>query len=54
MAESLGGRLWITAPNEPELEFEIKTTVVRIGREREPDNDLVIEHGWVSRAHARI
>lgn len=54
MAESLGGRLWITAPNEPEHEFEIKTTVVRIGRAREPDNDLVIEHGWVSRAHARI
>ena len=54
MAESLGGRLWITAPNEPEHEFEIKTTVVRIGRAREPDNDLAIEHGWVSRAHARI
>ena len=54
MADSLGGRLYITAPNEPEREFEIKTTVVRIGRAREPDSDLAIEHGWVSRAHARI
>jgi len=54
MAESQGGRLYVTAPNEPEREFEIETAVVRIGREREPDNDLVIEHGWVSRSHARI
>jgi len=54
MADSLGGNLPITAPNEPERTFEIKTTVVRIGRVREPDNDLTIEHGWVSRKHARI
>ncbi|MEA3407493.1 MAG: FHA domain-containing protein [Chloroflexota bacterium] len=54
MTESFGGSLHITSPGEPEWVFPIEEAVVDIGRAPGPDNDLVLEHGWVSRRHARI
>lgn len=54
MAESLGGRLIITAPDEPEQVHEIQSAVVRIGRLPAPQNEIALVHGQVSRAHARI
>ncbi len=54
MAESLGGKFVITAPDAPEWVFEITQAIVRIGRSPAPQNDIVLEHGWVSRSHARI
>ncbi|MFP3896130.1 MAG: FHA domain-containing protein [Anaerolineales bacterium] len=52
MAERFEGSLLITSAGEPEQIFTIEEAVVDIGRA--PDNDLVLEHGWVSRQHARI
>lgn len=54
MAESFGGSLRIVSPDEPERVFPIEEAVVGVGRAPAPDNDLVLEHGWVSRRHARI
>jgi phage tail-like protein len=53
MTESLRAKLIITSPDEPERVFEVERPVVRIGREQE-QSDLVLAHGWVSRAHARL
>lgn len=53
MAENLRGKLIITSPDEAERIFEIDRPIVRIGRERE-QSDLLLAHGWVSRAHARL
>ena len=54
MPESLGGKLYITSPDEPERVVPIERTVIRLGRAPAPENDLVLEHGWVSRTHVRI
>ena len=54
MTESLGGKLYITSPEEAMRVFVIEQPVVRIGREPPPHNDLVLQHGWVSRTHACI
>ena len=54
MAESLGGRITITSPDEPGRVFEIDSAVVRIGRSAAPENEIVLPHDWVSRSHARI
>jgi phage tail-like protein len=54
MAKSFGGSLHITSAGEPERIFPIEEAVISIGRAPAPDNDLVLEHGWVSRRHARI
>jgi pSer/pThr/pTyr-binding forkhead associated (FHA) protein len=53
MAESLG-QLVITSPDEPERVFEITSPIVRVGRAPEPQNDLVLNHSIVSRAHMRL
>lgn len=53
MTESMGAKLVISSPDEPERIFEIDKPVTRIGREAE-QADLLLAHGWVSRAHARI
>jgi phage tail-like protein len=53
MAESMG-KIIITSADEPERTFEITTPIVRVGRAPEPQNDLVLNHSWVSRAHLRI
>ena len=50
---SPGGSLRITAPDQAEWSYAIDRPVVRIGR-AEADTDLVLPHGWVSRAHARL
>ncbi len=52
MASELG-RLIITTPDEPERAFEITAAITRIGRES-AQSDIVLAHGWVSRAHARL
>lgn len=52
-AATLGSKLRITAPDQPEWVFEIDRPVIRIGRSQ-ADTDLVLAHGWVSRAHARL
>ena len=54
MPDTLGGKIIITSPDAPEREFVITQAVVRIGRLPAPQNDIVLEHGWVSRAHARL
>jgi phage tail-like protein len=54
MAEPLGGKLYITSPDEAERVYSIQGALVRIGRVPLPQNDLALEHAWVSRAHARI
>ena len=54
MTESLGGKLHITSPDEPERGYPLDQPVVRIGRAPAPENDLALSHGWVSRTHARI
>ncbi|MHB1354899.1 MAG: FHA domain-containing protein [Anaerolineae bacterium] len=53
MAESLG-KIVVTSADEPERVFEITGPIVRVGRAPEPQNDLVLNHSWVSRAHLRI
>jgi len=53
MTTSLG-RIIITSPDEPQREFEITMPIVRVGRAPEPQNDLVLNHSWVSRAHLRL
>jgi phage tail-like protein len=53
MAESMG-KIIVTSADEPERVFEITTPIVRVGRAPEPQNDLVLNHSWVSRAHLRI
>ncbi len=50
---SLGGSLRIAAPDQAEWSYALDRPVVRIGR-AEADTDLVLPHGWVSRAHARL
>jgi len=50
---SLGGSLRIAAPDQAEWSYAIDRPVVRIGR-ADVDTDLVLPHGWVSRAHARL
>ena len=54
MAETLGGRLVITSPDAQEQVYNITLPVIRIGRLPAPQNDLVLDHLWVSRAHARL
>ncbi len=54
MTEGFGGSLHITSAGEPERIFPIEEAVISVGRAPAPDNDLVLEHGWVSRRHARI
>ena len=53
MVESLG-KIIITSADEPERVFEITGPIVRVGRAPEPQNDLVLNHSWVSRAHLCI
>ncbi|MCE5257912.1 MAG: phage tail protein I [Chloroflexi bacterium] len=53
MANSIG-KIILTSPDEPEREYIIATPIVRVGRAPEPQNDLVLNHSWVSRAHLRI
>ncbi len=50
---SFGGKLHISSPGQPDWVYEIDQPIVRIGRS-EADTDLVLPHGWVSRAHARL
>jgi phage tail-like protein len=50
---TFGGKLHIAAPDQQDWVFEIDRPIVRIGR-AEADTDLVLPHGWVSRAHARL
>jgi phage tail-like protein len=54
VTEGLGGRFIIVTPDEPERIFEIASAIVRIGRLDQPENDIVLAHGWVSRHHARV
>lgn len=54
MTEALGGKLHVSSPDSADCAFLIEQPVVRIGRAPAPVNDLVLEHGWVSREHARI
>ncbi len=48
------GKLHISAPEEAPQTFVLDKPVVRIGRLPEPENDLVLQHGLVSRRHAQI
>jgi phage tail-like protein len=48
------GKLHISAPEEAPQAFVLDQPVVRIGRLPEPENDLVLQHGLVSRRHAQI
>jgi len=48
------GKLQISAPDEAPQTFVLDKPVVRIGRLPEPENDLVLQHGLVSRRHAQI
>jgi phage tail-like protein len=48
------GKLHISAPEEEPQTFVLDQPVVRIGRLPEPENDLVLQHGLVSRRHAQI
>ena len=48
------GKLHISAPEEAPQTFVLDRPVVRIGRLPEPENDLVLQHGLVSRRHAQI
>jgi phage tail-like protein len=54
MAETPGGRLVINGPEEPERITALDRAVMRIGRAPEPQNEIVLSHSWVSRAHARL
>lgn len=48
------GKLHISAPEEAPQTFALDKPVVRIGRLPAPENDLVLQHGLVSRRHAQI
>jgi len=54
MAETPGGKLIISGPDEAERTIALDRGVMRIGRAPEPQNEIVLSHGWVSRAHARL
>ena len=53
-SKALGGKLYISAPDEQERTHVIEGAIVRIGRSPAPQNDVVLNHGWISREHARI
>ena len=54
MAKTIPGRLTITAPDEAPRDVTLDRPILRIGRLPEPENDLALVHGLVSRHHAQI
>ena len=54
MAETIPGKLIVTAPDQTPQEVILDEPVLRIGRLPAPDNDLMLAHGRVSRRHAQI
>ena len=54
MALTVPGKLHITAPDEEPRSVTLDRPVLRIGRLPEPDNDLALVHGLVSRRHAQL
>ena len=54
MAKTIPGILTITAPDEAPRMVTLDRPILRIGRLPEPDNDLALVHGLVSRHHAQI
>lgn len=54
MPSSMPGKLQITAPDEAPRTVILDKPVLRIGRMPEPENDLSLAHGLVSRRHVQI
>ncbi|MBN1643169.1 MAG: FHA domain-containing protein [Anaerolineae bacterium] len=54
MAEITPGTLHITAPDQAPQTVILDLPVLRIGRLPDPENDLTLAHGLVSRRHAQI
>ena len=54
MAQTNPGKLHISAPDEEPWTVVLDKPVLRIGRLPEPDNDLTLVHGQVSRRHVQI
>ncbi len=54
MAQTIPGRLIVTAPDqEPEI-VVLDRPVIRIGRLAAPESDITLAHGLVSRRHAQV
>lgn len=54
MAETIPGKLIVTAPDQEPQTVLLDKPVVRIGRLAAPDNDVTLTHGLVSRRHVQV
>lgn len=54
MPVTIPGKLVITAPDQDSWEVVLDKPVLHIGRLPEPDNDLTLVHGLISRRHAQL